>query len=66
MAEVEFWEEDGIEGRLANIHEAILPVHWAFERLAEAYADLSNAMSDLISWHPQYDSETGRIEDDDE
>lgn len=50
--------------------DAIASAYWAWERLrdarsiteqADAVIDLSNAMSDLASWHPEYDIETGLI-----
>lgn len=58
-----------------GIREAIAAVWFAFERLSEAttlpeqtqaYSALANAMSDLATWHDQYNLHTGRIELPDE
>jgi hypothetical protein len=49
-------------------HDAGRSAYWAFERLSEAktigeqgdaFNDLSNAMSDLVSWLPGWDWERG-------
>ena len=51
---------------LSNVHEAILEAVWAFERLNEAstmpqqvaaYRALQGVMSDLATFHPDYDTE---------
>lgn len=56
-------------------HDAGLAVDAAFERLenartlleqADALVDLSNSVSDLRSWLPGYNAETGRVENYDE
>lgn len=55
---------------LAGLYSAIETVWYRMYRLsrstdllnqADAIVGLSNAISDLASWHPFYDSETGEI-----
>lgn len=59
--------------REKHVNEAIEVAHAAFERLSEATTlaaqgqamiDLSNAMSDLVSWHPRWDWEHGVMKED--
>lgn len=58
------------EERLEAIHECIDTVEWAWQNYLEAktlpaqghWLDvLANGMSDLVSWHPEYDIERGCI-----
>ena len=55
---------------LTEAEDAIAAVYVAFESFnnakyetsrAQAIVDLSNAVSDLISWHSMYDFERGQI-----
>lgn len=50
--------------------DAIASVFWDFENLSEAttlsrqagaFIELANSVSDLVSWHPKFDIETGQI-----
>jgi hypothetical protein len=54
--------------------DALASAWWAWERLhdartlgeqASAVEALFNAMSDLVSWHPDYDYEKGTLRHDD-
>jgi hypothetical protein len=58
-----------------GLEEAAVEAWWAFTALAEAktigeqsyaFMRLSDAMSDLASWLPGYDADTGRLPADDD
>lgn len=58
-----------------GFHDALATAYWAWECLQEAktlgqqagaYDALSNAMHDLVTWHPNFNYETGTLETDDE
>lgn len=58
------------EERLAHMAEAIEEVNYRYHLLAtaktlpdqgQAIIDLSNAVSDLSTWHPGYDPETSTL-----
>jgi len=71
------WPEMGMNKKVASqplteAGDAIASVVWAWERFddarseagrASALLELSNAISDLESWHVDYDYERGRIWD---
>lgn len=57
---------------LLHVQDAIRAAVWDFERLrdattlseqASAFVALSNSMHDLSTWHPDFNVQTGEIED---
>lgn len=58
--------------RLDHIYDAIESAAWGWERLsgattlsetASAFDQVNNAISDLQTWHPRFNYETGEIEE---
>lgn len=64
------YDEDNLAQRLGWIYEALNEADYRFQMFvttkdmlnqAHHLTELSNAMGDLRSWHPSYDSDTGTM-----